>query len=158
MHLKAMGDLMQDPHGLALFLQKAKKGQEGAGLVRNIARWFVDSGYMTAARGVPFLNRESELFDEFFEDEEEQPAAQPAPQQPAVPPVTEAPEPRPEVVVSQQQPRPAARPLQTSMAPPAPQGGSVNPQTAARLSAAFPEDEILAMASPTKSGIGSLMG
>jgi len=67
-------------------------------------------------------------------------------------------QPRPEVVVPQQQPRPTARPLQTSMAPPAPQGGKVNPQTAARLSAAFPEDEILAMANPTKSGIGSLMG
>jgi hypothetical protein len=67
-------------------------------------------------------------------------------------------QPRPEVVVPQQQPRPTARPLQTSMTPPAPQSGRVNPQTAARLSAAFPEDEILAMASPAKSGIGSLMG
>jgi len=161
MHLKAMGDLMQDPQALALFLKKAKDGQEGAGIARSLARWFVDRGYMTAARGVPFLNRESELFEEFFQDEEQpaaQPAPQPAPQQPAVPPVTEAPAPRPEVVVSQQQPRPTARPLQTSMAPPAPQGGKVNPQTAARLSAAFPEDEILAMANPTKSGIGSLMG
>jgi hypothetical protein len=36
--------------------------------------------------------------------------------------------------------------------------GQSSPQTTARLSAAFPEDDVLAMASPTNKGIASLMG
>jgi hypothetical protein len=55
-------------------------------------------------------------------------------------------------------PRPEPRPLQTSMAPPAPPTGQTSPQTTARLSAAFPEDDILALANPTNKGIASLMG
>jgi hypothetical protein len=55
-------------------------------------------------------------------------------------------------------PRPEPRPLQTSMASPAPTTGQTSPQTTARLSAAFPEDDILALANPTNKGIASLMG
>tara|TARA_E500000318_G_scaffold1127_1_gene1465 strand:- start:509 stop:4813 length:4305 start_codon:yes stop_codon:yes gene_type:complete len=54
--------------------------------------------------------------------------------------------------------RPEPRPLQSSMASPAPTTGQTSPQTTARLSAAFPEDDILALANPTNKGIASLMG
>lgn len=178
MHVKAMAEMMADPQLLGQMMLENLDPTAAKRNARSIATWFADKGYIPAKIATIFTARESDLLDsvgkskaspeEIIEkvytelpaasEEEEQPAAQPAPQQPAVPPVTEAPATRPEVVVPQQQPRPAARPLQTSMAPPAPQSGSVNPQTAARLSAAFPEDEILAMASPAKSGIGSLMG
>ena len=151
--IKVMTEMFSNPKLLAEMLKEIQDKKSKDKAIQTMEMFFTPLARQGGRRLPIGIGTAERRISEDVELLEEQPE-----EQQAVPPVTEAPAPRPEVVVPQQQPRPTARPLQTSMAPPAPQGGKVNPQTAARLSAAFPEDEILAMANPTKSGIGSLMG
>ena len=148
MRIRMMGDILNSPRNLAIFLRQARTSSQKKSLVDNMNDILIDTGMAQVARRVPYAERaiREEIVDEPSTQEETtvSPVSSVAPaMMPAPPPV------------------PAQRvapPTDTlaSAAPPPPPPAASGPVNRQQYAALFPNDPTSALI--RQQGIGSLMG